>query len=242
MIKKETVNYSHAGRPIESLFVYDSEFTFPRPCVLLFHEWMGLGNYMNRHAEFLVRAGYAVFAADMYGRGIRPRNEAEARIQADRFRPDRPFMRERAMAAFNAIRNMERVDISKVAAVGYSFGGCSALELARHKAPLKGAVSFYGYLNTTHPVSAGDVEGKILVLHGALDPVVPMDDLVSFSREMSDARIDARIVIYSRGAHGFSNPALGTDISTGSAYDEEIDRNSRELLLSFLDDIFAEDE
>lgn len=234
MLQRRPIEYRHGSARLEGLAVWDDRTPSRRPGILVVHEWKGLGPYLHRHANALADLGYVVLAADMYGRGIRPQTDGEARTQSHIYRDNRPLMRERAMAGLEALRVHPLVDRERIAAIGFSFGGCTVLELARSGAPLKGVVSFYGYLDTPDVTLARNIRGRVLILHGALDPVVPFDDVLRVGREMADAGVDCQINVYTTAAHGFSNPEVGTNIATGSAYDPEIDRRTWEAAVRFL--------
>lgn len=189
------------------------------PGVLLLHEYTGLGGYLLRHAERLAAAGYAVLCADLYGRDARPADRAQASQCAGPLRADRGLLRQRALAGLKALAAQPEVDAQRLLAVGFSFGGCAALELARSGAALRGVASVYGYLATTLPAAPGAVRCPVLVHHGAHDRVVPLDDLKPFVREMADGGVDCRVVVHAGAGHGFCNAALATpDEAAGSWY------------------------
>ncbi len=242
MITRTLIPYEHEGTPLEGVMVADAACQVPRPGVLLVHEFTGLGEYVLAHADRLAAEGYAVFACDMYGAGIRPQNHSEASHHSRIYRGNRRLMRRRAQAGLTTLAASPFVDAAKLLALGFSFGGCTVLELARSGADLLGAASFYGYLNTPFPCSPGDIRGKLLVLHGAQDKVVPMDEIPTFAEEMERAGTDCRIMIYTDVGHGFSNETLVTDPSTGSAYCPKTAGRAWGTLLRFYAELLNEME
>ncbi|ADU61952.1 MAG: dienelactone hydrolase family protein [Pseudodesulfovibrio sp.] len=218
MITYTTLPYRHGQTPLEGTLVHDDALTRsgPLPGVLVFHEFMGPGGYMLPHAEMLARHGFAALLCDMYGAGVRPRTPQEASAQSRIYRSDRRLMRQRALAGLQALAGHGLADPARLHAVGFSFGGCTALELARSGAPLLATASFYGYLNTPLPCSAGDVKGRILVLHGVHDRVVPMTEIPVFEQEMRGAGVDFRVITYPDAGHGFANATQPGDPATGS--------------------------
>ena len=96
------------------------------------------------------------------------------------------------------------VDPKRIAAMGYCFGGTTALELARSGADLRGMVSFHGGLSTPNPEDAKNIKGKVLVLHGGDDPYVSRDELFAFIDEMKKAGVDWQVNIYSKAVHAFT--------------------------------------
>jgi len=131
------------------------------------------------------------------------------------------------------------VDHSRIAAIGYCFGGGVVLELARSGAPIAGVVSFHGNLDTPNPSDAKNIKAKILVLHGANDPYTSNDQLLAFMKEMRDAGVNWQLNIYGGAVHKFTNKDAGNDPSTGAAYNEQADRRSWQAMLSFFEEIFA---
>nr|WP_231117193.1 dienelactone hydrolase family protein [Pseudodesulfovibrio alkaliphilus] len=193
---------------------------------------------MLPHAETLARRGYAVLLADMYGEDVRPASREAASAAARVYRTDRRLMRHRAGAGLDALADLGRegrcpVDPERLFAAGFSFGGCAALELARSGAPLLATASFYGYLNTPLPCAAGDVKGRILVIHGAHDTVVPLEEIPVFEREMREAGVDYRLVMYQDAGHGFANASQPDDPSTGSWYCQRTSRAAWNSALAY---------
>ena len=238
-IRTQALEYRHGDAVLEGYLAYDDALQGKRPGVLVFHEWMGPSEYEQRRARELAQLGYVALAADIYGKGVRPKNREEASAQAGRYRGDRPLLRARAAAALDALRAVERVDGSRVAAIGYCFGGGAALELARSGADLRGVVSFHGNLDTPNPDDARNIKGSVLVLTGADDPGVPAAQRQAFQEAMTRAGKDWQMVLYSGAVHAFTNPRSGNDPSRGAAYNEKADRRSWEAMRQFLAEVFA---
>jgi dienelactone hydrolase len=210
-----------------------------KPGVLVIHAWTGLGEYVQKRAEQLAGMGYVAFAPDIYGKGVRPANPKDAGATASIYRNDRALLRRRAQAGLKVLQEQPNVDSNRIAAMGYCFGGGAALELARSAAPIVGAVSFHGNLDTPNPEDAKNIKGKVLVLHGAVDPHVPPTQVAAFVEEMENAKIDYQIVAYGGAVHSFTEPAAGNDPSDGSAYDAAADRRSWQAMHDFFSEIFA---
>ena len=208
----------------------------PAPGVLVFHEFMGLEDYLERPMEKLARLGYVVMAADMYGKGIRPENKDAALRFSRPLRTDRPTMRRRALAALECLKRYDGVDSQRIAAVGYSFGGCTALELARSGAAIRAAVSFYGHLDTPMPAEKDALRAKLLVFHGLHDPVVPLQSLAAFHEEMAAARADSRVITYADAGHGFCNPLMDGSQDPWNRYSRRHDERSWKTLVAFLEE------
>src|SRR2546427_630319 len=89
------------------------------PAVLIVHDWMGLGKFSIAKADELAKLGYVAFAADIYGKGVRPANPKEAGEQAGKYKGDRALLRARVLAALDVLKNNEHVDPKRIAAIGY---------------------------------------------------------------------------------------------------------------------------
>jgi dienelactone hydrolase len=141
-------------------------------------------------------------------------------------------------AGLQILANHSLTDRKKIAAIGYCFGGMTVLELARSGADVTGVVSFHGALATPHPEDARNIKAKVLVLHGADDPNVPMAQVTAFQDEMRKAKVDWQMIFYGGAVHSFTNPDAGSDSSRGVAYNEKADRRSWEHMMLFFAELF----
>lgn len=235
----KTVQYRQGDTALEGYLAYDDSLKGKRPGVLVIHEWKGLGDYEKRRAEQLAALGYVAFAADIYGKGVRPATPEMAAKEAAKYRgSDRGPMRARAAAGLEQLAHFPQVDPNRLAVIGYCFGGTGALELARSGAKLLGTVSFHGGLNTPNAADARNITGKVLVLHGADDPNVKPEEVAAFQQEMRQAKVDWQMIYYGGAVHAFTNPKSGNDNSKGAAYNEKADRRSWEAMKQFFNEIF----
>jgi dienelactone hydrolase len=233
----QRVEYKDGDAVLEGYLARDDKFKGPRPAILIVHEWMGLGDYSERRAKEMAELGYVAFAADIYGKGLRPKDRSEAGQFAGKYKGDRPLLRSRVRAALETLKTQKGVDTKKIGAMGYCFGGTTVLELARSGADVKGVVSFHGGLDTPNPSDTANFKGRVLVLHGAIDPNVPMKDVEAFMKEMNEAKVDYQFVTYPGAAHSFTNPAAGNDPSKGAAYNEVADKRSFKAMTEFFKEI-----
>ena len=134
--------------------------------MLVVHDWYGVGDYVRVRCEMLARLGYVALAADIYGEGVRPANPDQAAALAHSFYANLPLLRDRAAAGLERLRAEPVVDGTRVAAIGYCFGGSTVLQLARTGADLAGVVSFHGGLQTGEPGAAQAIRASLLVLTG----------------------------------------------------------------------------
>jgi dienelactone hydrolase len=205
--------------------------------VLIAYQWRGLTDYEKMRAEMLARLGYVALCADVYGKGVRADDPEVASALVDKYKNDRKLLRARINAALDFLRKQDRVNPQQIAAIGYCFGGTTVLELARSGADVKGVVSFHGGLDSPTPADANKIKGKVLALHGADDPFVPIDEVLAFEKEMREAKVDWQLVSYGGTVHSFTEKAAGDDNSRGTAYNENADRRSWQAMKAFFEEI-----
>ena len=232
------MEYKQGDVLLEGYLAYDDIFRGKRPGILVVHEWKGLNAYAKRRADMLAQLGYVAFAADIYGKGIRPETIAEAGAVAGKFKEDRVLLRARVNAGLDVLKLQPNVDTSQLAAIGYCFGGTAVLELARSGADVKGIVSFHGGLSSPTPQDAKNIKAKVLVLHGAADPFVKADEVAAFEKEMTDAKVHYRLIKYPGAMHGFTNPD-NKGIPPGALYNEAADKASWIEMQKFFKEIFG---
>jgi len=238
-IKSELVTYKEGETILEGFLTYDGSIVGPRPAVLVVHDWMGLNEYAKRRARELAGMGYIALAADIYGKGIRAKNQNEAAKLAGKYKADRALLRKRARAGLDFLSSHPLALKEQLAATGYCFGGTTVLELARSGALLKGVISFHGGLDTPNISDAKKIRAKVLVMHGADDPFVAPEEVSAFQKEMRDAKVDWQMLYYGGAVHSFTNPDAGADSSKGSAYNRRADERSYEQMKVFLKSIFG---
>lgn len=237
-VKTEVVEYRDGDTVLEGFVAYDDAKAGKVPGVLVVHQWMGLTDYEKKRCEMLAELGYVAFAVDIYGKGVRPANPGEAGGLAGKYKGDRALLRRRVTLGFETLKGLPKCDTAKTAAIGYCFGGTTALELARSGASLAGFVSFHGGLSTPTPSDAANIKGKILALHGADDPFVPAAEVAGFEQEMRAAKCDWQLVAYGGAVHAFTQSAAGNDNSKGAAYNEKADKRSWAAMKEFFAEIF----
>jgi dienelactone hydrolase len=238
-LETKVVEYKEGDVTLEGYLAYDTKFKGPRPGVLVVHEWMGLDGYAKSRTEQLAKLGYIAFAADIFGKGVRPSTMDEAAKISSGYKANPELWRARAVASLETLKAQKNVDGKKIAAIGYCFGGSTVLEFARAGTELNGVVSFHGNFATKLPVKGpGIVKTKVLVLHGANDPFVKQDEYEDFIEEMQKSKADWQMISYGNAVHKFSNPEAGNDPSKGFAYDKSTDERSWAAMQTFFKEIF----
>jgi dienelactone hydrolase len=236
-IQSKTIEYKQGDAPLEGVLVWDDATSGPRPGVLVVHQWLGLTDYEKHRATMLAQLGYVAFCADIYGKGVRPKDTSEAGALAGKYKGDRPLLRQRVNAGLEQLKKTELVDTKHVAAIGYCFGGTTVIELARSGADLSGVVSFHGGLDSPTPADGKNIKCPILACHGADDPFEKPEDLAAFESEMRDAKVDWRLIKYGGAVHSFTQPDPGFS-NPGAKYNEKADKRSWEDMKMFFGEIF----
>jgi dienelactone hydrolase len=237
-IQTKAVQYRHGNAVLEGYMAYDDTIQGKRPGVLVVHEWWGLNAFAMKRTEELARLGYVAFAVDMYGVGMRAADPKKASELSGVYVNDRTLMRARAMAGLDILLNHPLVDVKKIAATGYCFGGTTVLELARRHAPVHGVVSFHGGLSAPNTSDTKNVTAKVLVLHGADDPFATKDQINAFMDEMRGSGADWQMIFYGGAVHSFTNPQADGFGIKGIAYNEKADKRSWQAMQQFLDELF----
>ena len=229
------VDYSDGDTPLSGVLVGDGDAAEPRPGVLLVHGGGGLDAHARAQAERYATLGYDVFACDMYG-PIPAGDGRRALLMALRDNPD--SLVRRAQAGLTAFADEGNVD-GRFGAVGFCFGGMTVITLARAGLDLRGVVSMHGSFKTPRPAQPGVVKASVLACHGAIDPHVPMSDVVAFVDEMQNAGVDYEVNVYGDAMHGFTHADAAPGAMPGVAYHERTDRRSFAAATAFFSEVFA---
>jgi dienelactone hydrolase len=235
----QTVEYAHGDTVCQGTLSYDDARKGPRPAILIVHDWMGVTDHQKEQAERLAALGYVALAADVYGKGVRPTSRDEASALAGRFYKDRGLLRARLRAGLDWLAGRPQADPSRLAVIGYCFGGAGALELARSGAPLRAVVTFHGSLAAADTADARNIRAKVLVLHGADDPFVKQEEVRAFMDEMRAGQVDWQLVQYGGAVHSFTDRRAGVDAGMGAAFNEAADRRSWRAMRDFLEETLA---
>lgn len=239
-IRTEEVKYTADGNEMTGFVAYDENKKGKRPVVVIIHEWWGLNDYVKKRASELAELGYLAFALDMYGTGKKGENPEQAGALATPFYSDPQLAYNRVVTGMNQAKKMPQADSSKVAVIGYCFGGAMALNAARMGLPVKGIVSFHGGLVGVAPVP-GKTQAAILVLHGAADPFVPEEEVKKFKHQMDSANVPYTFIAYEGATHAFTNPDAtenGKKFGIPIAYDAVADTASWNEMKTFFTEIF----
>ncbi len=228
-IKTQWIDYKQGETPLRGFLAYDDATTGPRPGVLLVHRRDGMSALTRKNAETVARLGYVVFAPDIFG--VVPKGVEEEKAQSALYNKDRPLMRARAQAGFEVLRANPMVDPARIAVLGYCFGGTTAVEFAETGAPILGTVTIHGSFRDFTPGAARNIHGRMLILHGAEDPVAPLSEVNILIQELRDAKIGWQLELYSGTKHGFSTPK--------NADEERANAQSQAAMTRFFKEVFG---
>lgn len=239
-IKTENVNYKQGDTELQGYLAYDDSSKDKRPGVMVVHEWWGLDDYPKHRAEQLAQLGYVAFAADVFGKDKVTTDPKQAGQWAGELKGNRKLLRDRAAAGLEQLKKNPLVDTSKVAAIGYCFGGTTVLELARMGADVAGVVSFHGGLESAPGMDAKNVKAKLLILNGADDKMSSPEAVAALDKELKAANADFKQIAYPGAVHGFTNPKNGKGAMGGAvAYNENADKSSWKEMQDFFTKIFG---
>ena len=240
-IQVKTVEYRAQDVVMKGYLAYEEGIKEKRPGVLVVHEWWGLNDYIRGRARMLAELGYVALALDMYGEGKQAMHPTDAGKFSSELMQNFDASRARFMAAMDFLRQQALVDPTRIAAIGYCFGGGVVLNMARQGVDLKGVASFHGSLKAVKPAQTGGVKAKILVLNGADDKFIPQDQIEAFKQEMKTAGADFQFISYPGVLHSFTNPEADENakkFNMAIAYNADADKNSWNELKKFLKTIF----
>lgn len=239
-LKEEMVSYQLDSSTMNNFVVYDENIEGKRPAVVVIHEWWGLNDYTKMRARELAKLGYIAMAVDMYGNGRKGDNPDDAGKLATPFYLNPQLAKPIFDAALDKLKAYTQTDATKVAAIGYCFGGAQVLNLARMGEDLKGVVSFHGNLAVTAP-DKNLLKADVLVCHGAADPFVPREEVDKFKKQMDSIGAKYTFKAYEGATHAFTNPnatAMGQKFNLPIAYNAAADSASWKDMKDFFNKVF----
>ena len=222
----EIASYQVNGELYEGYFISPSP---KAPLLLLVHDWDGLTDYEVKRANMLADMGYAVFAADLFGAGVRPTELKDKRKHTGELYKNREKMRSLLRGALETAKS-KGANVDKAVAMGYCFGGTVVLELARSGIDMKGFVTFHGGLSIPAGQDYSKTKGKLLILHGTADTAVTMDQFSKLASELEEKGISHEMITYSGAPHAFT-------VFGSNRYREDADKKSWMRFTEFLKDV-----
>jgi len=233
------IEYRHGEVALEGYLAYPKDAKGKLPGVLICHQWMGQSPYERMRAEETAKLGMVAFALDIYGKGVRPQDVPEAAKLATGYKTDRALLRARAHAGLEALRKVDVCDGSRIVVMGYCFGGTTALELARSGAPLAALATFHAGLIAELPEDAGRIRAKVLINHGADDPLVQKEVIDGVMTELRRDHVDWQVIFYGNAVHSFTNPEADARQVPALKYDKKADERSWALTRHLFEEAFG---
>ena len=237
-IKTEELKTEINGVTHRSFAAYNPDIEGKLPVVFVLPEWWGLNDYVKNRVKRLAELGYYAVGVDYYGDQKVVNSPDEAQKLSSHFYNIPVDARRMFDAAKHQVSLAEKSDYSRMAIIGYCFGGAQALNMARLSADFKGVVSFHGNLKTG--IRARNNKVKYLVMNGAADTFVPKEEITAFKNEMDSAKIDYKFIDYPNALHAFTNPdatATGKKFNIPIAYNKEADEKSWQEMKDFLAEV-----
>jgi dienelactone hydrolase len=238
-VQTKTITYKDGDVECKGFLAYDDAIGGPRPGVLVVHEIWGLNDYARSRAEQLARMGYVALAADMFGEGKTAEHPADAMAMGRKVRENVEAWRRRALAGIDALKAQPQCDSSRLAAIGYCFGGSTVLELAYAGAPLKAVASFHGGLVPAKPDEVKNIKAAILVCHGADDSLIPAEAIKAFRDALDHGGVPYEFVAYPGAMHSFTVPGAENRGLKGLKYDKHADEDSWKRMAELFKEKFA---
>ena len=228
--KTQWVDYKQGNTALSGYLIYDDAVQGKRPAILMVHDRSGFSQNTLDDAQMIAKLGYVVFAEDIFGKGVVPKDVPEMTKLITIYNDDRQLMRARALAGLEALKAQPMVDPAKIAGVGYCFGGTTGIELIETGAPLVGFISVHGSFNKMSPENAKNIKGRVLLLHGAEDPVAPMEELTSLLSQLRAAKVNFELNLYSGTTHGFTRPQNPSEVRADAQYKVAMARFFKDVL------------
>lgn len=242
-VATRTLDYAVGERPHQGFFACDDAHGEPVPGVLLVHEWWGLNDFARARTRELAAAGYAVFAADMYGHGQSADSPAAAQSLMGEAIADFDTLAARFNAGLQVLRDCPEVDVSRLAAQGYCFGGAVVLNMARAGTDLAGVVSLHGSLRALISPVPGPKIPPMQVYTGGNDSLIPSADVAGFVEEMQAAGAHLELTSFPGVRHSFTNPeadALARYHGVPLGYDAGASAQAHHGALAFYRRLFSD--
>ncbi|HVU82175.1 MAG TPA: dienelactone hydrolase family protein [Rhodanobacteraceae bacterium] len=240
-MRTQTVDYSVDGKAMQGVLVWDDAVKAPRPGLLMIPDWVGINPVNIDFARSIAGKDYVIFMGDMYGKDLRPKDNKEAQAATKPLYADRAMLRRRVAAAFAelkalAAKHAAPIDASRLAAIGFCFGGTSVLDLARSGSDVAAVVSFHGGLATDDPALAKQIKARVLAMNGA-DDKGTMPDAPAFMKEMQQSPAPWQFVAFGGAVHCFAEPQAHSP--PGCVYDPHVAKRAFALMRVWLDEAFA---
>lgn len=240
-VKTQEIDYKQGTTTLQGFAAWDDASTGKgkRPGVIIVHEWWGHNQHARNQALRLAKAGYVGFALDMYGKGKLAKHPEDAKAFVAEASKDPAVARARFDAAVAQLKKMPQVEATKIAAIGYCFGGGVVLDMARSGEELAAVATFHGSLSSELTAKKGSIKPRILVMTGGDDPMIGSAQVEGLRKELTAAGARFEIISYPGTKHSFTNPDADKAGVPGLGYSPTADKESFAALTKMLHEVFG---
>lgn len=237
-MRREVIEYSDGDARLEG-YVVAPRADHPLPVVLICHAWRGSEAFDRERAEWIASLGYIGFAIDVYGKGKRGTDNASCAALMTPFLEDRAMLKGRLLASVTEAGRISGADRTRLAAIGFCFGGLCALDLARANAQgVLGTVAYHGLFTAPNIGTQPPIAAKVIAYHGWDDPMCTPEAALGFAAEMTAAKADWQLHAFGGTLHAFTNPDAN-DPSFGVQYRAAAAARAYEGSVGFFHEIFG---
>ena len=240
-IKREDITYGDDPK-MKGFIAHKEDLKEKVPGVIIVHEWWGHNEYVRNRAVQVAELGYVAMALDMYGDGKSSCHPKEAGEYMKESIASFDAASDRFLKAVETLKKHEHVDSSRIAAIGYCYGGMIVINMAKKGHDLRGIVSYHGSLHAPVKAEKGVCKARMLICNGEADPLVKQEEIDALKKECDDAGIDYQFINYPDAKHGFTNPgatAKGKEFGMPLEYNENADKDSWAKTVEFFKEVFA---
>ena len=238
MIHKRKIEYSDGKITYEGVVTYNDNSRESRPIVLVAPTFRGQTDFEVERAVRLAEMGYIGFAIDTYGKGVRGNTNEEATELMNQFKDNRGELLSRMKLCLETAKTFPLVDLERIGAIGFCFGGKSVLDLARSGIAIAGGVSFHGVYDPPGINDDVEIQTPLLVLHGWEDPLATPAQVTDLSAELTRKKANWELVAYGHTGHAFTNPNAN-DPENGMFYNPLVDQRSWDRMSRFFEEVFS---
>ncbi len=243
-VKGTEVTYATDSTNLKGYIAFDENSKEKRPGILIVHEWWGHNDYVRQRADMLAELGYTAIAVDMYGDGKQANHPEDAGKFAMSVFSNLPEAKNRFNAAMDLLKKHESVDGTKIAAIGYCFGGSVALTMANTGADLDAVAAFHS--GVALPVGpSSDLKARVLVCNGAADTFISPESVTAFKKAMDSIGAKYEYFNYPNVKHSFTSKEAeinGKKFNLPLEYNAEADQKSWASLQAMLGEVFKTEE
>jgi len=194
-IVQSHLTFESGGKPVR-LDAYLPEGASSLPAVIALHGAGGDATGSGKFASLLSEQGFAVFVLHYFNR-----TGTEYADKATILR-NFPIWMKTLWEAVSFVEKQPAVDRGRIALLGFSLGAYLSLANSSIDGRIKAVVEFFGGLPREMKLFMRRL-CPTLILHGEVDPTVPVAEAYNLQRLLEEKNIPYEIKIYPGEGHGF---------------------------------------